>query len=257
VSTQDWLGEDLGEITAFRPRETPEGLLVAFSSRGRAPEGEPEPTAYLARRFTAALGRGELPLVRLRQVHGATAVLVSDRPGAGRVLDAGEADVLATPLSGVGLVVQTADCAPILLAGREAVAAAHAGWRGTAAGAATAAVRAVRSLGEDPAGLSAWIGPTIGPCCYEVGGEVAAQFAGAFVRQGCGGRFVLDVAAANRAQLEEAGVPAGAIAVHPACTKCGGDRFASWRRDGVKAGRMIGLIAKIGTRDSELGTRTG
>ena len=73
---------------------------------------------------------------------------------------------------------------------------------------------------------------------------MAAQFAGEFVRRGCGGAFMLDLKAANAAQLEAAGVPRAAIRVHPACTKGGGERFASWRRDGVRAGRMIALIAR-------------
>jgi copper oxidase (laccase) domain-containing protein len=73
---------------------------------------------------------------------------------------------------------------------------------------------------------------------------VAAQFAGEFVRRGCGGAFTLDLPAVNRAQLEAAGVPADRIAIHPTCTKCGGEIFASYRRDGAKAGRMIALIAR-------------
>jgi copper oxidase (laccase) domain-containing protein len=78
-----------------------------------------------------------------------------------------------------------------------------------------------------------------------VGGEVAAQFAGELVRGCCGGGFLLDLRAANRAQLEAAGVPAENISVHPACTKCGGERFASYRRDGPRAGRMIALVARL------------
>ena len=93
--------------------------------------------------------------------------------------------------------------------------------------------------------MRAWLGPSIGPCCYEVGGDVAAQFAGDFVRAGCGGGYRLDLRAVNVAQLAAARVPKDAIAVHPACTKCGGDGFASYRRDGAKAGRMIALIARV------------
>lgn len=246
MTSPDWIREDLGGQTALVPREAPGGgVLVAFSSRGHAPEGEPSPTAWLARAFAGALERPAMPIVRATQVHGRHAVLVAQPPPSGEVLDAGEADVLATALPSVALVVQTADCAPILLAGPRAVATAHAGWRGSAVGAAKAAVAALRELGEDPASLRVWIGPMIRSCCYEVGGEVAAQFAGEFVRRGCGGAFTLDLPAVNRAQLEEAGVPPGAILAHPTCTKCGGESFASYRRDGAKAGRMIGLIARI------------
>jgi YfiH family protein len=159
----------------------------------------------------------------------------------------GRCDALATALPGAALVVQTPDCVPILLAAPTFVGAAHAGWRGTAKNVAAQAVRALEELGAEPSTLRAWVGPSIGPCCYEVGGEVAAQFAGAYVRSGCGGKHRLDLRGVNVAQLEEAGVPPEAISVHPACTKCGGEKFASWRRDGTRSGRMIALIARTGS----------
>ena len=141
--------------------------------------------------------------------------------------------------------MQTADCVPILLAAPAGVAAAHAGWRGSAKNVAGAAVAALRELGVAPGTVRAWLGPSIGPCCYEVGGEVAAQFAGDFIRGGCGGGFRLDLRGVNVSQLVAAGVPREAIVVHPDCTRCGGEKYASWRRDGPKAGRMIALIARI------------
>jgi copper oxidase (laccase) domain-containing protein len=100
--------------------------------------------------------------------------------------------------------------------------------------------------------MRAWLGPSIGPCCYEVGGEVAAQFAGEFVRRSCAGRYTLDLPAVNRSQLEAAGVPAANISVHPACTRCSGQKFASYRRDGAAAGRMIALIALLRPDMSDL-----
>ena len=243
-----WLEEEVGGVPIFRPAEAPSGLLVAFSGRGVAPPGEKSPTAFLASRLARALSLDGTPIVRATQVHGHRAVVVREAPARGAVDDAGECDVLATAHTGIALAVQTADCVPILLAGPGAVATAHAGWRGTAAGAASAAVRALGDLGAAPDSLRVWLGPSIGPCCYEVGGEVAAQFAGEFVRASCGGPFRLDLPAVNRAQLEAAGVPRDAIAVHPACTKCGGEKYASYRRDGAAAGRMIGLILRT-TRD--------
>lgn len=240
-----WLDETLGGIRVLRPSSTPENLVVAFSGRGHAPDGEPTPTPYLARRLSDALSLDGTRIHWARQVHGVTAVTVRASDAAPGESCAGECDALATDRLGEALVVQTADCVPILLAGKRSVGAAHAGWRGTARNVAEAAVSAVRALGEEPAALSVWIGPSIGACCYEVGGEVAAQFAGDFVRAGCGGGFRLDLRAVNVAQLVEAGIPRDAIAVHPACTKCGGDTWASWRRDGARAGRMIALVARL------------
>jgi len=243
--TGQWLEEEAAGGWIFRPPDPPPGLLIGFSGRGAAPKEETSPTAFLARRFARSLATDGLPIVRATQVHGTRAVIVRDAPGRDEVLDAGECDILATDLSGVALVVQTADCVPILLAGVRSVAAVHAGWRGSARRAAAAGVTALAQLGESASSLRAFLGPAIGACCYEVGGEVAAQFAGEFLRRSCEGRFRLDLAAVNRAQLESAGVPRANIAAHPACTRCEGERFASYRRDGAAAGRMIALAARL------------
>ena len=240
-----WTEETRDGVLVIRPAATPERITVAFSGRGKAPPDEPAPTAYLARRLARALGLAETPIHWAKQVHGNTAAMVSEPAGAAEARNVGECDALATDCADAALVVQTADCVPILLAGSGVVGAAHAGWRGSARNVAGEAVAALSGLGAAPDTLSAWIGPSIGPCCYEVGGEVAAQFAGDFVRASCGGKFRLDLRGVNAAQLAAAGVPRASIAVHPACTKCGGEKWASWRRDGADAGRMIALIARI------------
>lgn len=240
-----WTERSLGGLVAFAPRSLPPGLLIAFSGRGMAPPGETSPTALLARGLADALALGDIPIVRPTQVHGNRSIVIRQRPPRGEVLDAGPCDVLATDLSGIALVVQTADCVPIVLAGTRSISVAHAGWRGSAVHTATAAVSALAALDEDPRDARAWLGPSIGPCCYKVGGEVAAQFAGDFVRRECGGSFRLDLAAVNRAQLEAAGISSENIQTHPACTRCGGEKYASYRRDGAKAGRMIALVARL------------
>jgi len=245
VTNDDWAEERHGHVLAFRPAVAPPGIVVAVSGRGVAPKGTASSTAFLSRRFAQALGLEEIPIVRASQVHGNQAVRVSETPDASSVLDAGECDILVTSLCGVALVVQTADCVPVLLAGPGAVAVAHAGWRGSAKNAAGTAVQELRHLGLSARDLRAWLGPSIGLCCYEVGGEVAAQFAREFARRSRGGRSVLDLPAVSRAQLETAGVPAQNISSYPACTRCGGEKFASYRRDGATAGRMIALIARL------------
>lgn len=243
-----WIEERRAETILFRPASLPRGLVIAVSSRGQAPEGDPSPTATLSRHLARALGLAEIPIARASQVHGTAAVRVSERPPAGTVLDAGPCDILVTTLSGIALVVQTADCVPVILAGPNAIGIAHAGWRGSAGNAAGAAVEEMSRMGAPPSALSAWLGPSIGACCYEVGGEVAAQFAGEFARRSCGSRCTLDLPAVNRSQLEAAGIPAANISAHPACTRCGGEKFASYRRDGAAAGRMITLVALLGRR---------
>ena len=243
MDKQEWIEEQGAETILFCPASLPRSVVVAVSARGATPEGDPSPTANLARRLARALGIGDIPIVRATQVHGTEARRVREAPPAGTVLDAGACDILVTTLPGIALVVQTADCVPVILAGPDAVGLAHAGWRGSAANAAGAAVEAMARAGAPASSLRAWLGASIGPCCYEVGGEVASRFAGDFARRSCNGRFTLDLRAVNRSQLVAAGIPAANVSTHPACTRCGGDRFASYRRDGAAAGRMISLVA--------------
>jgi YfiH family protein len=229
----------------FRPVNVPNKLLVAVSVRGTAPPDTASPTAVLARRFADSLGYPELPIVRATQVHGSRVIVVSGAPAPRAVVDAGECDALVTALPGVGLAVQTADCVPVLLAADDAIGAVHAGWRGASTDVAGKAVETFLALVSDPASAGAWIGPAIGPCCYEVGPEVAERFPRDFVRPLSGDRFLLDLPGVVRSQLERAGVRPENFTADPSCTRCGGDRYASWRRERDKAGRMIALVARF------------
>jgi hypothetical protein len=171
-------------------------------------------------------------LATVKQVHSATCVAAEGRSG---VL--GEADALIENRPGTVVAVKTADCIPVLLADtrNRAVAAVHAGWRGTAAHIVERAVEAMAArFGTAPADVRAAIGPGIGKCCYEVGPEVSAQF-------GHEGRVHLDLAAENRAQLEKLGIPPGQVYVSQLCTMCGPE-FHSFRRDKEAAGRMYSFI---------------
>ena len=150
-----------------------------------------------------------------------------------------------TALSGVGLVVQTADCVPILLATEDAIGAVHAGWRGASAGVVPSAVKAFRKILAKRETVRAWIGPAIGPCCYEVGPDVAGRFPPRFSRPSTGDRLLFDLPGYVRWQLEEAGIRPEGIMQPNGCTFCGGERYASYRRDGAKAGRMIALVARL------------
>lgn len=171
------------------------------------------------------------PLATLKQIHSSACVTAGGRTGL-----LGEGDALIENTVGHAVAVKTADCIPILLADarNRVVAAVHAGWRGTAA---EIAVRTIEKLaaefGSEPTDLRAAIGPGIGPCCYEVGPEVAAHFGGT-------GRTHLDLAAINAEQLRRAGVTA--IDTAGLCTRCNAQLFHSFRRDAEAAGRMYSFI---------------
>ena len=191
------------------------------------------------RRLERATGLG---FARVRQVHGARVV----RAGAA-CEPAEEADVVVSTAAGVAACVSIADCVPVLLADPEtgAVAAIHAGWRGTLARAAEAAVAALGETGAPAARLLAAVGPSIGPCCYEVSEDLAARFAGEFaagvVRPGPRPR--LDLWEANVRVLERAGLRRERIEVLGRCTSCEREVFFSHRRDAGRTGRQMAFIA--------------
>jgi YfiH family protein len=167
-------------------------------------------------------------MASLRQVHSSR-VLTASAPGL-----IGEGDALVTNCTGVPVSVRTADCYPMLLVDIEtrAVAAVHAGWRGTSAGVVR---EALRQMSADPNNVRAAIGPGIGECCYYVGTEVARLFGHTDARR-------IDLAAANRQQLLSAGVRAEHVELIAQCTCCDAGNFHSFRRDKEQAGRMISYI---------------
>jgi YfiH family protein len=213
------------------------GLVHGFERR--SPENGPETREESHARVARALeSHGRLLL--LKQVHGAE---VAEAPWDGMP----EADACCTSGPGFLLGIQTADCLPILVVDprRRLAAAAHAGWRGTAAGIATRAARALVARGSDEWDLVAAIGPGIGPCCYEVGEDLRAAFgpAGApFFRGGANGRPHLDLRAVNARQLVDAGLRPEAVHHVDECTRCRADLYPSFRRDGAAAGRMISFV---------------
>ncbi len=175
-------------------------------------------------------------LVTLKQIQSSTCLAAEGRAGT-----LGRGDALLENTPGSVVAVRTADCIPILLADerRRAVAAVHAGWRGTAAGIARRAVESMRErFGTDPADLHAAIGPAIGECCYEVGPEVSAQFGGQ-------GRMRIDLPAANRRQLVDAGVTPRRVYASNLCTMCRPEDFHSFRRDKEAAGRLYSFIGIV------------
>ncbi|MBZ5553120.1 MAG: peptidoglycan editing factor PgeF [Acidobacteriia bacterium] len=220
--------------------------------------------------FFEAIGMEGFSVVRLRQSHSDRVALIASRVLSHPIIDA---DAAVTEVSQVVLTVVTADCLPILMvdSNSHAVGVVHAGWRGTTQGIAAKTVETLVRKGAGPASnLKAAIGPSIRACCYEVGDEVLAAFRktvpgpdkyfsvlppGGETTQsdrnpasGAGRRekFFLDLIAANRDQLMDAGVRGENISVSPACTGCHPELFFSHRKENGRTGRMMSAIASIG-----------
>ena len=197
------------------------------------------------------------PIFVARQVHAAVIARVraGDDP---RAVAQVEADGLCSDSPGLALGVFVADCIPAVVVDPRtgSFAAVHAGWRGTVAGVLPAAVRALATeFGARPEDLRVALGPAIGPCCFEVGPEVAAAFEAlspdARARgivlpssRGTAGKANVDLKAANRLLLERAGVAPAAIDAGPECTHCDRARFFSFRRDGSGTGQLMGVVAR-------------
>jgi polyphenol oxidase len=251
------------------------GVVAAFSSRAGGFSAAPYESLNLGlrvgddlrttlrnlRRVATVLSVAGLPWATVRQVHGAGVVrarreLLGQGPPEAKPPLA-EADGLVTDQPGLVLAVFTADCVPVLLADPAAgvVAAVHAGWRGLAAGVLEAGVEAFAAAGADLAASLALVGPAIGPCCYEVGPEVAEAVgerypaAAATTREG---RLAIDTTAATLQGLERTGV--GELRAARECTAHHPERYFSYRRDGA-TGRQAGIIALVGPADRRPGER--
>ncbi|MCG8456150.1 MAG: polyphenol oxidase family protein [Holophagales bacterium] len=206
---------------------------VAFFGKGLPREPGTELAARLPRGIEVAWAE---------QIHSAEVLAVESgsewerQASAGRV---GRGDALITHHRGLALLVFTADCVPVLLAGRDAVAAVHAGWRGLVAGVIPAALE---RLGERPS--VAWIGPAIGVGAYEVGPDVAEEVvreSDASVRvDHPGKRPHLNLQLAAEIQLRRAGVED--VRRVAACTFATENDLWSYRRDGSRAGRNLSLV---------------
>jgi len=228
--------EAAGVPHLFTTRHFP-GLQRA--ANGTSPFG-PEACALLADR-----GLLQEPPAYARQVHSAH---VAEAQAGGHV---GVADALVSDRPGLPLAVFTADCLPIVLfdpASRR-VAVIHAGWRGTLQAVADATVAALAQAGSQPGRLLAAIGPSIGPCCYEVDLPVIERLGSAFpgawqswVTPAGPGKWMLDLWKANEDQLRAAGVDPSRIDNPRLCTACRLDLFFSYRREG-KGGSLATVAA--------------
>jgi YfiH family protein len=201
--------------------------------------------------LTRAFGINQDALVTVKQVHGSD-ILVINEPNEDYSHFLGlEGDAIITNQPDVMIGVCVADCVPILLLDPEkkVIAAVHAGWQGTAARLVSKTVNGMRSeFGSDPACLQAAIGPCIQKCCYEVDGPVREAFLqGGIIWDSCAeqrhpGKWQLDMAAANRELLLQAGLPTDAIQLSGQCVCCHSEQFFSYRRDQGESGRQMGFI---------------
>jgi YfiH family protein len=226
-----------------------------------------ENVAENRRLFQAAADAKDFILAPMKQFHSDLIQRFSKRPA-----QPCKGDASITNEAGLLLAVQTADCVPILLVDpkKRAVAAVHAGWRGTLARVTQKTVgRMHLEFGSKPADLLAAIGPSIGPCCYEVGAEFVSKFTAQFAdaagyfdearsgeepnplqwlnmsppgHQPPPKNVHLDLPKANRSQLLSAGLRAKNIFASGLCTGCHTGFFFSYRKEGTLSGRLLSVI---------------
>lgn len=228
VSPEPWASLNFGISTGDEPKRARENHQRAFTALGRDPNS----------------------MADLWQVHSAEVVMVTEPHRAEARLP--KADGMVTDRPEVTLFMRFADCVPVLLFDpvKRAVGIVHAGWKGTALKAAAAGVRKMtEQFGTRPADLIAGIGPSIGPDHYEIGSEVVEQIRTAFPHRWLellalrrqDGSVHLDLWAANRITLEEAGV--GQVEVAGICTACHTDDYFSHRAERGRTGRFGALLA--------------
>jgi YfiH family protein len=260
-----------GVTTAYRPGQRAGELNLGFTASDTR-----ENVLENRQRFLEALGVPDAELMTLRQIHSSVVKRAEDaRRRSAEDPEACSGDGLMTNEPGVLLAIQTADCIPVLVANvkRKAVAAFHAGWRGTVKRIVETGVGRMRTeFRSKPEDLVAAIGPGIAACCYAVGDEVRSEFGSQFAyaaelftevsdsdpirdkypllfltarapgHSNLGPQLHLDLMEANRRQLLDAGLRAEAITVIGDCTRCQNNRYFSYRAEQGFTGRMLSVI---------------
>jgi YfiH family protein len=189
-------------------------------------------------RFFSALGISGSQVAFTQQKHTVN-ILPVDRSGQNENCDA-----LHTAKRNVFLAISIADCTPVMVYDKkhQVVSGIHAGWKGTAGKIVEKTINEMKNLyGTNAEEIIAFIGPSAGKCCYEVGPEVAGQFPKECSTMKENGKFLLDVRQANVMQLLESGVLNSNIELHPDCT-IHNTIYHSFRRDGNQSGRMFAVI---------------
>jgi len=211
---------------------------------GKSTADDPANIAENRQRFCAELGFQPAQMAWARQVHG-DQIRQATASGGSEGFDA-----LVTNVPGILLAVSIADCTPILVydARQQAVAAIHAGWRGTVAEIVTKTMNYMeQSFGTQGIDCFAYIGACIDECSFEVGNEVAEEFTESFKRFDVErGKFFVDLKKANAAQLHGFGIPQNQVEISPYCTVVHHTDFFSHRKDAGVTGRGMGVIGLRG-----------
>ncbi len=161
---------------------------------------------------------------------------------------AGEGDGLITRTAEVVLTIQVADCVPLFVHSSDsgAIGLFHAGWRGALAGIIEEGISLMASQCDAvPSQLEALLGPSIGPCCYEIRGDVSTYFPDLFLRKKNREHSFLDLPGFVKEKLMSAGITADNIFMDGRCTFCSEEHFHSFRRDGAAAGRIICFLGRM------------
>lgn len=230
--------QEVAGYPVWRDRRLDERGTVEILFTGRSSHTAAEAAKEPRQQVLAAVEPAPPALAMAKQIHSDIALPAHPGP-------CGDGDALFTTEPNLALSVITADCVPVLLAGKHWLAAVHAGWRGLASG---VLARTLEHATEDAANLTAWIGPAIGPCCYEVSQEVAEEVARVsggleeVVAPGKGERPHLDLHAAARNQLRALGVDGERITSVADCTRCREEVLWSYRREGKRAGRNMAFV---------------
>jgi hypothetical protein len=207
---------------------------------GKNTDDDPSLVAENKRLFCAALGTTPDRMAWTKQIHG-DQILSVDTPGGAEGFDA-----LITGTPDILLVVSVADCTPILIAdpANRAIAAIHAGWRGTAAGIVAKTLEKMKDqFGTRGSDCVAFVGTCIDECSFEVGDEVADQFVDAFKRRDpASGKYLVDLKKANAQQLHDFGIPEHQIEISPWSTILNNADYFSHRLEHGVTGRMLGFI---------------
>lgn len=215
---------------------------------GGEPEDRPDRSEAVSPRR-----RRPLTVVSVKQVHGTDVLVLDRRVGDGEVFPGGW-DAIVTDQPGLLLTVRTADCVPLLLYDprQHVVAAVHAGWRGAVAGILSRTIETMRArFGSEAGTMEAGIGPSVGPCCYEVDAPVLTRLREQFsewrqVVAPIGPETaMLDLRALVRRQAEREGVQPGRIRAVRVCTVCHPGLFYSYRREGRVNGTMVSGIMLV------------